>query len=76
VGVSKRNAQATRWATTRGIESTVDQSDIRGLATASQRLVAGLPRSSVGDRRKDARLIETRAPRVALAHRVADRVCG
>jgi len=30
---------------TREIESTVDQSDMRGLGTASQRLVAGLPRS-------------------------------
>ncbi len=58
----------------REIESTVDQSDIGGLGTASQRLVAGLPRSSVGDRHIDAHLFETRAPRVALAHRVADRV--
>lgn len=48
---------------TREVESTVDQSDMRGLDTASQRLVAGLPRSSDGDRRKDAHLLRTRAPR-------------
>src|SRR5262245_32004824 len=55
---------------TREFESTVDQSDIRGLVIASQRLVAGLPRSSGGDRRVDAHIIRLRGLAVTFGSTV------
>ena len=53
--------------------ATMDQSDIRGLATAFHRSVAGLPRSRVGDHRVDAHVELSRVPLIVFAHRVADR---
>lgn len=42
----------TGWGTRRAeLVATMDHADIRGLATALHRSVAGLPRSSVGDHR-------------------------
>jgi hypothetical protein len=39
-----------------------DQTDIRGLVTAFQLSVAGLPRSSVGDHHADAHIVRSRIP--------------
>jgi hypothetical protein len=61
-------AQASRDA--RAFTATMDHADIRGLATASDLSVAGLPRSNIGDHHVDARVADSRAPLIVLAHRV------
>ena len=47
-----------------------DQTDIRGLVTAFELSVAGLPRSRVGDHHADAHVVLSRIPLSVLTHRV------
>jgi hypothetical protein len=53
--------------------ATMDHSDIRGLATALHRYVAGLPLSKVGDHRFDAHVELSRIPLIVFARRVSGR---
>lgn len=73
--LSVRVGERTGWGTRRAERrATMDHTDIRGLATALHRSVAGLPRSRVGDHQVDAHIVEPRVPLTVSAHRVADPV--
>ena len=71
-GFEVRESLSTGNAT-REAMATMDHSDIRGLATALHRYVAGLPLSKVGDHHFDAHVELSRIPLIVFARRVSGR---
>jgi hypothetical protein len=60
--------------TAHAVRATIDHSDIRGLSTAWQRFIAGLPDLISGDHWESAHVERSRIPLIVRVRRDADRV--